>query len=82
MPWRNWSGRETVTLEVKRNSKAAAEEKAAEKESARYTREQILGSRRYRGQRDLICALLEDGKRYSLEEVDHLVDGYLKGKVI
>lgn len=66
---------------VRRTSRAAAAETAAEKESAGYTREQILKARRYRGQRDLICALLEDGKRVSLEEVDRLVNEYLKGKV-
>lgn len=69
-------------LEGKKNSKAVAAEKEAEKESARYTRAQILESRRFRGQRDLICALLEAGKRYSLEEVDRLVSEYLKGKVM
>ncbi|MDD3251922.1 MAG: hypothetical protein PHV18_05110 [Lachnospiraceae bacterium] len=69
-------------MEGKKNSKAAVTEKAVEKECARYTREQILESRRFRGQRDLICALLEDGKRYSMAEVDRLVNGYLKGKVM
>lgn len=49
---------------------------------ARYGKEQILGSSRYRGQRDLVNALLERGKQYSLEEVDGLLEEYLKGKVM
>lgn len=47
-----------------------------------YGKEQILGSRRYHDQRDLVCALLEEGKQYSLEEVDGMLEDYLKGKVM
>lgn len=59
--------------------KAAAGE---DRTGTRYGKEQILGSLRYRGQRDLACALLEEGGRYSLDEVDGLLEDYLKGMVM
>ena len=36
---------------------------------------------RYANRRDLIRALLEDGKAYTLKEADALIEKYMKGKV-
>jgi hypothetical protein len=49
--------------------------------SAKYSKEQILASRRYGDQRDLLAALLKDGERYGHEEIAALVDEFMKGKV-
>lgn len=49
--------------------------------SARYTRKQLAASERYKGRRDLVMALLESGKEYSLQEVDAELEKYKKGKV-
>lgn len=49
--------------------------------SAVYTKEQLAGSKRYANSRDLISALLENGKTYTLDEVDKLIADYKKGKV-
>lgn len=46
-----------------------------------YTKEQLRLAHRYAASRDLISALLEDGKTYTLVEVDKLIDNYLKGEV-
>ena len=48
---------------------------------AAYTKEQLVASRRYADRRDLISALLEDGRSYTTDEVDALKKKYLKGKV-
>lgn len=48
---------------------------------AAYTKEQLAASRRYADRRDLISALLEDGRSYTTDEVDALIKKYLKGKV-
>lgn len=42
------------------------------------SKEQLLKSRRYRSRRDLLYALLEDGRRYSRAEVDGLMDEFMK----
>lgn len=66
-----------------REAKTAAEAGVPmDRAGARYGKEQILGSSRYRGKRDLINALLKEGKEYSLEEVDGLLEVYLKGRVM
>lgn len=46
-----------------------------------YTRDQLEKSERFRNQRDLIRALLEDGKAYSMREVEEKLELYRKGKV-
>lgn len=40
-----------------------------------------MASKRYANRRDIIMALLEDGKAYTLNEVDGLIEKYMKGKV-
>ena len=46
-----------------------------------YTKEQIIGSKKYAGRADLLSALLEPGKSYTLEEVDKKMEKYMKGAV-
>lgn len=47
-----------------------------------YTREQIMSSQRYANRRDLVSVLLENGKTYTLTEVDALINKFMKGAVI
>lgn len=60
-------------------AKTTNAEKATE--TATYKKEQLVASKRYANRRDLIRALLEDGKAYTLNEVDGLIEKYMKGKV-
>lgn len=48
---------------------------------SKYSKEQLISSERYVKRRDLLGALLKDGKDYSVEEVDTLLENYMKGKV-
>ena len=50
-------------------------------DAVRFTKEQLLQSTRYTGKRDLLTALLEDGRQYSHEETAALLKNYLKGAV-
>ena len=57
-------------------------ETAVKKPSApAHSKEQLLRSQRYAKRRDLLGALLEDGKWYTLEEVDTAIENFMKGKV-
>lgn len=47
----------------------------------KYTKEQLIGSERYRNRRDLLGALLKDGEVYTLHDADTLLSNYMKGKV-
>lgn len=49
--------------------------------AATYTVGQLAASKRYANRRDLIRALLDSGKRYTLDEVDRLIESYMKGQV-
>lgn len=60
-------------------AKTTNTEKAAN--APTYSKERLAASKRYANRRDLILALLEDGKAYTLDEVDGLIEKYMKGKV-
>lgn len=47
----------------------------------RYTKEQLMASKRYSKRRDLAAALLEDGGSYTIGEAGRIIEQYLKGKV-
>lgn len=55
--------------------------KETQQAAASFTREQLAASKRYANRRDLISTLLEDGKTYTLDEVDKLIEKFMKGKV-
>lgn len=46
-----------------------------------FPKEQILSAKRYSNRKDILGELLEDGKEYSFDQVDVLMDEYMKGKV-
>ena len=46
-----------------------------------YTKMQLAASKRYANRQDIISVLLEDGKTYTFDEVDKLMENYMKGKV-
>jgi len=46
-----------------------------------FSKEQILASDRYANRRDLVDALLDEDKSYTMKTVDNLVEKYMKGQV-
>lgn len=59
-------------------AKATAADKPA---ATKYSKEQLVRSQRYANRRDLLGALLKDGKSYTFDEADDLLNKYMKGKV-
>jgi arginine repressor len=57
--------------------KPAAE---AAKELA-FTKDALVNSKRFRDNRDIVSALLEDGVEYTISEVETMITNYMKGKV-
>lgn len=47
----------------------------------KFTKEQICSSRTYAQHGDLLSVLLEDGKEYTLQQVNKILTGYLKGVI-
>lgn len=58
-----------------------AKEKPKKKTENKFTKQQVLASKKLSYSKDLINAILEDGKTYTLEEVETKVNEYLKRKV-
>ena len=53
----------------------------AKEEKAVFSKEQLLNSKRYANSRDCLKAKLKDDKFYSFEQVDAMINGFLKRKV-
>lgn len=47
----------------------------------KYTKQQILKSKKYSDKQDLINGLLEDDDHYALSEVDKIINDFMKGAV-
>lgn len=62
----------TSKKETKKEVKKVAEEK--------YTKEQIVNSKTFINNRDLLNAVLEN-KSYSKKEINEIIENYKKGKV-
>ena len=48
----------------------------------KFSKEQLVKSSKYKHNRDLVSVLLDDNKKYSIDEVDILIEKYMKGKVM
>ena len=46
-----------------------------------FTKRNILTFKRYAKRRDLLKAILNDGKQYTIDQVDNLIQNFMKGKV-
>lgn len=55
--------------------------KQKEKQDAMFSKEQILASNKYADRRDALDAVLEDNGVYTIEQVDSLLEKFMKGKV-
>lgn len=65
-------------MAVKKKTPAAPAQKAA---SPVFSKQNFLTFRRYAGRSDLLSVLLEEGKMYTIDQVDELIDQFMKGKV-
>lgn len=48
---------------------------------ATFTKDQLLASKRYANRQDILNALLVGGKEYTTEQVDALIEKYMKREV-
>ena len=57
------------------------EQVKVEQTEPKFSKAQILASARYRVRKDLVDALLDDSKKYTMKQVDELIEEFMKGKV-
>lgn len=60
-------------------NKSEKKEQAAK--TTAFSKVQIAASDRYKDRKDIVNTLLADNKGYSFEEVDALINKFMKGKV-
>lgn len=68
----------------KQDDSIGKEENCSEVKEGRETvfgKEQLLSSKKYAEQHDILSALLTDTRMYTFSEVDRLVKDYMKGQV-
>lgn len=46
-----------------------------------FSKEQIKNSKKFANRKDLIEVLLEEGRQYSISEVEEMIEKFMKGKV-
>lgn len=59
----------------------AVEHGAAVEDEQRFSKAQISEALKYRDRKDLVCALLDDDKTYTMEQVDEMIYKFMRGKV-
>lgn len=47
----------------------------------KFSKEQLIASKRFRERRDILEALLKTGELYTVEAVEEKIENYMKGKV-
>lgn len=58
-----------------------AEKKIPEVTASVHTKAQLLTSTKYANRQDVLSALLDDEKSYTTEQVDGIIEKFMKGKV-
>lgn len=66
---------------AKTTTKVGEEEIKLVMDDNKYSKQQILKSKKYSDKQDLINALLKDDTQYSITEVDELINDFMKGAV-
>lgn len=54
---------------------------ASTAEKPHFTKAQFMSANKYADRKDLVGALLDDKTEYTTEQVDELIEKFLKGKV-
>ncbi|MCB6265533.1 hypothetical protein LI208_09770 [Longicatena sp. 210702-DFI.1.36] len=58
-----------------------AKKEVVQEAVSKYSKEQILASNKYYNRHDVINALWTDGSEKSIEEVDDMIEKFMKGMV-
>lgn len=47
----------------------------------KFTKQQLISAERFADRKALLCALLVDGKQYTIAAAERAIDNFMKGKV-
>lgn len=54
-------------------------EEVSEVKVLKFTKEKFVNSKRFAARRDIVNALLDEDKTYSIEEVENIINDFLRG---
>lgn len=60
---------------------AKVQKTGEEKQIKKHSKSSLIVSEKYKNRKDLLSVVLADNKLYGFEEVDKMVDDFMKGKV-
>lgn len=55
--------------------------KTEEQKAPVFSKSQLLSAKQFHNRKDILGVVLEDGKEYSFEQAESLIEKYMKGKV-
>lgn len=67
--------------ETEKKEKVTEKATTPVKEEVKFTKDSIIRSEKYKNRADILNVLLEEGKEYTLDAVDVLIEKFMKGKV-
>lgn len=70
-----------VEAEVKVQTEVAFVKGDKAEAEPKFTKEQLLNSKKYTGSKDILTALLTEGESYTHAEVGRLTEGFMKGEI-
>lgn len=59
----------------------ATNKKATGKSVEQFDKQQLVKSQKYLDKQDILTVLLEENKKYSFDEVDKIIEKFMKGQV-
>lgn len=74
-------------MAARKTVKPAASEQAVEQNENqavienKFSKEQLLASKKFQGKRDIVNALLSPDDNYTVETVEQMIENYMKGQV-
>lgn len=68
-------------MAAKKTNKPNAETVTVKQTEPKFSKSQLVKCDKYKNRRDLVDALLDDNKKYTMKQVDTMIENFMKGKV-
>lgn len=80
---KQFSGEEEIETKVKTelNEEFETKGKVQGEDEPKFTKEQLLNSKKYSNSKDILTALLTEGESYTHSEVSRITEEFMKGDI-
>lgn len=70
-----------MTKKSSRNPKVESLAVGSAEPGTAFSKEALLSSARYKGKRDILSAVLENGKKYTIKETDEKINDFMRREI-